>query len=277
MSYRNAARRALESSGARAKQNLFIQSLSTHYAAYQFINNVDELIATLRDVSGNKEYKDALLLALIIEYQSRGGMAFALLASAMFPVLDKLYRSRVHRFREHDDLWGRIVGSFAEALEKYPVERRPAKVAANIEGETMAALRKETIREKRGAFVGEAHGVYAKSFAAELSAVDIDGNPLMQLGDLGPRAKSQAFASIDGEEYAQAEAALEPYLVAGNVNREDRFLILGVNLYEKSLGDLAKELGITRDAAKKRHTRAMEKLRATKPKARFIAPPHRQT
>ena len=82
----------------------------------------------------------------------------------------------------------------------------------------------------------------------------------MQLGELGPKFKSHP-APADDEEYARAEAALEPYLTAGNVNAEDRFLILGVNLYEKSLGDLAKELGISRDAAKKRHARAMEKLR----------------
>lgn len=265
MSYRNAARRALESSDARAKQNLFIQSLSTNYAAYQSIRDLDELIATLRDVNANKEHKDALLLALIIEHQARGGIAFALLASAMFPALDKLYRTRVHRVREHDDLWGRIVGAFAEALERYPVKRRPAKVAANIEGETMAALRKEALREQRAAFNGE-HAAYAKSFAAELSAVDIDGKSTMQWGDLEPRSRKRHVAAhIDDEEYTQAEAALEPYLVASNINPEDRFLILGVNLYEKSLGDLAKELGITRDAAKRRHARAMAKLRTVKP------------
>lgn len=124
----------------------------------------------------------------------------------------------------------------------------------------MAALRKDALREKRAAFTGEAHGAYAKSFAAELSTVDIAGTPAMQLGDLGPKSKSQP-APADNEEYAHAEAALEPYLTASKVNAEDRFLILGVNLYEKSLGALAKELGISRDAAKKRHARAMEKLR----------------
>ena len=260
MSYREVARRALESSAARAKQNQFIQFLSSNYDAYTSIHDVDDLIATLRDVGGDKEQKDALLLALIVEHQAQGGMAFALLATAMFPVLDKLYRTRVHRTREYDDLWGRIVGAFAEALERYPVQRRPTKVAANIEGETMAALRKDALREKRAAFTSEPHGAYAKSFATELSMVDIAGSPAMQLGELGPKFKSHP-APADDEEYARAEAALEPYLTAGNVNAEDRFLILGVNLYEKSLGDLAKELGISRDAAKKRHARAMEKLR----------------
>lgn len=262
MSYRNAARRALESSASRAKQNQFIQLLSSKHKAYEDIADVDALISTLRDVDGNKERKDALLLALIIEHQAQGGMAFALLATAMFPVLDKLYRSRVHRFREHDDLWGRIVGAFAEALERYPVKRRPAKVAANIEGETMAALRKAALQENRAALTFDSHG-YIKAFASDLETADIAGNPTMQWGELGPKSKAQA-ACADDAEYAQAEAALEPYLKAGNVNDEDRFLILGVHLYEKSLGELASELGISRDAAKKRHLRAMEKLQKTR-------------
>lgn len=264
MSYRNAARRALESSASRAKQNQFIQSLSSKYEAYKTIADVDELIATLRDISGNRESKDALLLALIIEHQANGGVAFALLATAMFPVLDKLYRTRLHRVREHDDLWGRIVGAFAEALERYPVARRPAKVAANIEGETMGALRRATLAEQRASFTGESYGAYARSFGDDLSTADMAGNPRMQWGDLGPRGKMQA-APVDADEYARAESALEPYLTAGNVSDEDRFLILGVHLYEKSLGELAAELGISRDAAKKRHLRAMERLKKTKP------------
>lgn len=262
MSYRNAARRALESSAARAKQNQFIQLLSSKHRAYEGIADVDALIATLRDVGGNKERKDALLLALIVEHQAQGGMAFVLLATAMFPVLDKLYRSRVHRFREHDDLWGRIVGAFAEALERYPVQRRPAKVAANIEGETMAALRRAALQDSRAALTFDAHG-YIKAFATDLATTDLAGNPSMQWGELGPKSKAQA-AYADSAEYAQAEAALEPHFQAGNVNEEDKFLILGVHLYEKSLGELASELGISRDAAKKRHLRALEKLRKTR-------------
>jgi DNA-directed RNA polymerase specialized sigma24 family protein len=62
-----------------------------------------------------------------------------------------------------------------------------------------------------------------------------------------------------------AEAAIAPLFDAVGISAEDRFLILGVHLYERTLGDLAAELGISREAAKKRHLRAITRLRSVRP------------
>lgn len=160
MSYRDEARRALESSAARRAHDEYLKEIRDRHQALKQFEDVENLLALLRDPEADDDTKDGVLLALLDEHQRRGGGgAFALIAVAMFPALDRIYRSRVLRADEHDDLWGRVVEAFAEALDRYPISRRRARVAANIEGDTMAAMRRAGLRDTRSA-VGAAalHG-----------------------------------------------------------------------------------------------------------------------
>lgn len=259
MSYRDKARRALESNAARTVQNEFLKQVRVHHAALKEIEDVDALVALLRDVEASMDRKDAILLALVQEHQRGGGAAFALLAVAMFPALDRLYRTRLHRTPEHDDFWGRIVGAFAEALDRYPVQRRPARVAANIEGDTMASLRRAALREQRAALATEILAADARAFGTEIAVADLRGEPILRLADFA-KPGTEKPVPPEPKELKAAEAALEPYFEESAISREDRLLIVGVHLYERTLGDLANELGISREAAKKRHLRAMARL-----------------
>jgi hypothetical protein len=265
MSYRDKARRALESSAARNVQNEYLKQIRNRHAALKDIEDVDALVALLRDTTAIMDRKDAILLALVKEHQREGGNAFALLAVAMFPALDRLYRTRLHRMPEYDDFWGRIVGAFAEALDRYPVKRRPARVAANIEGDTMASLRRAALRENRAALATEILADDARAIGPEVVFADIRGEPLVHLADFAKPGPERPVPP-ESEEMKAAEAALEPYFEASAISREDRFLIIGVHLYERTLGDLAKELGISREAAKKRHLRAMARLAKSRPR-----------
>jgi RNA polymerase sigma factor (sigma-70 family) len=272
MSYRDEARRALESSAARSAQSQYLTTIQQRHPALEAVRDVDHLLAILRDVGANPDQKDALLLALLKEHQREGGEAFALLAVAMFPKLDHIHRARCHRVasgkrpsearEEVDDLWGRVVGAFAEALDRYPVERRPAKVAANIEGETLAALRRARQRETRAEFAQAQLNIEVAAFEDDLraAAADEGGEPLLTFGDLIPSGK-EAAAAPDQDEVEHAARALDPFVASEVIAEDERYLLLGVHLYERTLGDLAQELGISREAAKKRHLRAMTRLR----------------
>lgn len=270
MSYRDEARRALESSAARRAQNEYLKQIKERHEALKQYEDVEDLLAVLRDPAANADTKDAALLALLVEHQrggGGGGGAFALLAVAMFPALDRIYRSRVQRAAEHDDLWGRVVEAFTEAIERYPVARRPARVAANIEGDTMAAMRRAGLRDARSALAHERLAEATAPFATEIEAVDPHEPQREQLtmGDLvEPGRESAAPPAVD--EMRAAEAVAAPLFDAGEISEADRFLILGVHLYERTLGDLAAELGISREAAKKRHLRAITRLRSVRPK-----------
>lgn len=274
MSYRDEARRALESSAARNVQNQYLSTIKHRHPALQDIRGVDDLLALLRDVRADPDRKDAVLLALLKEHQREGGEAFALLAVAMFPKLEHIHRVRCHRFagvaRKHpsatreevDDYWGRVVGAFAEALERYPTDRRPAKVAANIEGETLAALRRARQRETRSEYAQTMFGIEAKPFADDFRAPSPDEPTADTLrpGDLVAPGK-EAPAEPEPEEFREAERVLDPFVEAEVIDEDEKYLLLGVHLYERTLGELARELGISREAAKKRHLRAMTRVR----------------
>ena len=265
-SYRDEARRALESSVARESQNQYLQQIQTRHPSLEGFESVEDLFDMLRDPLGNADRKDAVLLALLKEHQaSSGGSAFALLAIAMFPALDHIYRSRLHRVREADDLWGRVVGAFAEAIDRYPTQRRPARVAANIEGDTMAHLRRGGLLEVRMALARDLLYEATAPYLDEIEAVEPEVEPSQRLG-LGDFEKPgpEKPAEPDAEELEAARAAIAPLFDATGIPPEDRFLILGVHLYERTRGDLAAELGISREAAKKRHLRALTRIRKTR-------------
>ena len=265
MPYRDEARRALESSAARKVQTEFLNDAKTRHEALASFADVADLLALLRDRDADRDRKDAALLVLVVEHQAdRDGRAFALLAVAMFPVLDRVFNARRRRLagREHDELWGRIVEAFAEALERYPTARRPHRVAANIEGETMAALRRARQREVRAAEAQSRFSAEAKPL------LDLIGTPdpidetgaVLTLGDLVEPGREPA-APPSPDEMETAVHALDRYVAGGVISEDERLILIGVHLYARSLGDLAGELGISREAAKKRHLRAIERIR----------------
>lgn len=265
-SYRDEARRALESSAAHKTQSLYLNRVQPRHPPLQRFHTADELLDFLHHPLADAAEKDAALLALLKEHQaSSDGGAFALLATAMFPALDHIYRARLHRSREADDLWGRVVGAFAEAVDGYPTHRRPSRVAANIEGDTMAHLRRGGLLEVRVAMARDLLHDAAAPYLADLEAVDPDVAPSQRMGfgDL-EKPGTEKPAPPAPEELDEARAAATTHFDASGIPSEDRFLILGVHLYERTLGDLAAELGISREAAKKRHLRALQKMRGSR-------------
>lgn len=264
MSYRDEARRDLESNAARKVQNEYLNEAKTRHEALKQFETVDDLLALLRERDGDPDKKDAALLALVVEHQrGGGGRAFALLAVAMFPKLDRIYNARRHPLDEdeYDDLWGRIVGAFAEALDRYPTGRRHRRVAANIEGETLAALRRARQRKDRC----DTAALYFAADAVELQkelerTPDADMARELSLGNLVQQGR-EAAPPPDAKELSAAARKLDRFVAAGLIGEEDRALILGVHLYERTLREVAEELGINREAAKKRYQRARARLR----------------
>lgn len=91
----------------------------------------------------------------------------------------------------------------------------------------------------------------------------------MTPGDLVTSGREQAVEP-EPEELRVAERALDPFVEAEVIDEDERFILLGVHLYERTLGELAGELGISREAAKKRHLRAITRIRTSRAPSRVI-------
>jgi DNA-directed RNA polymerase specialized sigma24 family protein len=250
MSYRDEARRAFDSAATREIHEVLLQALKPTYPDLQGFKSMNELMTLLRAPSADKDAKDRTLLALIkAHHAAPTSCAFTILSTALFPMLDRLYHERVKGSKDPDGMWATIYAAFLDALDAYPVARRPKKVAANLRGETMGNLRKD-----------------AAADVARKKLVDgvlplLEGMPAEEkqyaLWQLAPAAKIEP-GEID---LVQAAAMLEEFLQAGLLNEDDRALIVGVYAAGRTIGDMAIELHIGREAAKKRLQRAVERIR----------------
>ncbi len=260
--YRDDVRRALESTSAEVKQDAFLARAGARQAALADLPKARDLLARLRDEAGPLDLKDELLGALIAEAQRGGpGAAFELLARAMFPVLDRHYVARTRSLPRdaRDDVWSAVFAAFAEAVSAYPLLRRPARVAANLEGETLRALAAERRRESD---TDRADDALARSAEAipELGSVDprVEPEDRVTWSDLGESGDS---APPREEEVVSVLERLDAEVARGALSEDDRKLILGVLVEGRTLGELAREIGIQREAAKKRYARARRRLR----------------
>ena len=262
MHYRDEVRRHLKSKPARIKQTEFLNEVKERHPVLQRFFNADDLLAFLRNRKADMEIKDAALLALVMEHQRGGsGSPFTLLAVVMFPKLDRLYNGHRHKLVEadYDDLWGNIVGAFVDALDRYPTERRQQRVAANISWETIGALYRGRKQEARLNEIREQYSNMATALYKDKLQPYNDALWDLSLGDL-VKLGNEPRVPPDADEFSAAEHVLDPYIVAGVINRDEKFLILGVKVYGRTLRELASELGINREAAKYRYRRAFNRL-----------------
>ncbi len=252
MSYRDEARRALESESARARQSSTLGGIKPRRSALERFDTIEDLLSFLRDTGAEKDVKDAALLELLREHQDAPSSgAFVILAAAMLPMLDRLYGARLSRVtkREQDDLWSRVFAAFTESVDRYPVNARPKRVAANLRGETLAAMRRAMKSEIELSQTRQAMRV----IAPRLDDAPDEKPPRREIDDAG---------------VAGAARRLDGYMIAGLIAEGDRALLLGVYACGRSIGEVARELGINREAAKKRLQRAAARIRIGVPRAR---------
>jgi hypothetical protein len=94
--------------------------------------------------AADHETKDAILIALIELFGHRQQLAGRVALQAMLPKLTSFaLRDSVtgHLAGSADDRLQGVIGEFWQVLGQYPVERRPARVAANLAMDTFAALK----------------------------------------------------------------------------------------------------------------------------------------
>ena len=198
--------------------------------------DADALIAFLHR-RGPPDAKDAVLLALLVRAQQEP-LAGRVVLQAMLPGLKGL-SARLGRWAvSFDELWQILFSCLWERIVTYPIERRPSRVAANLQRDTLkrtlAVLKREATAQ------------------GQLSAV-----PLDEFEDLlATDANSDGVAdgSID------VEAILRRAVMAGRVTGEEAEVILATEVDGVPLAVVAERLGVSYNAVKIRRQRAEQRL-----------------
>lgn len=200
-----------------------------------------------------KEYarKDAALCALLRAFQaggpSRAGVG-ALLLLAMWPGLTAVARSKRRRGRDPEEVWAEVHWAFLETAWRYPLDRRPARVAQNLKFDTLHRLgdaERGRTREAETAarLVREAERDGGKG----LASASLD--PALIAEEAEAARKAKAFREV-------LVRACDRAVAEGLISDLDRNLIVATRLYGRDLRTLARDRGLAYEMARKRRQRA---------------------
>ena len=214
-------------------QSLF-ETLRKDEGGFAAFSDLSEWLAQMRQrTPENFALQDACLWALVRRVQQRMDTqaALGLLTYLMAPGLQNILKEATRRPKPLHELWSEVWWSFLQTILKYPLERRRQRVAANLMMDTRNHLRR----------------LWRSDSTREASLDEVDEAELAVQPQFDDQLQAQARALIEGE--------------GADITEEDNSILIGTRVYGEDLRDVARRLGITYEAARKRRQRIEEKLR----------------
>jgi DNA-directed RNA polymerase specialized sigma24 family protein len=189
-------------------------------------STVQELLHSLRRLRGTHEAENAILVALVRQARS-DPLAARVVLQALLPGLKRLAGRLLLDVAERDELWSLLLAHLWEQIRRYPLERRPRRIAANL-------------------LLDAAH--------ATLADLGTERRLRAQPSDAVPASPAHA----EGGEHE--EVVLASAVRAGALSREEALLILRTRIEAVSLARLAADEGVRYDALRMRRRRAERRL-----------------
>jgi DNA-directed RNA polymerase specialized sigma24 family protein len=107
-----------------------------------------QLLRRLRGLRGHHRAEDEILAALLRQAQT-DPLAARVVLQALLPGLKALARRILLDASERDELWSALLAHCWERIRSYPLERRPARIAANTLLDTLKKTTHELRRNRR--------------------------------------------------------------------------------------------------------------------------------
>lgn len=212
--------------------------------ALERFDAADALVAYLTNKDGDRDEKDRIYAALVRAVQANAEwreLASALVWLGLWPGLDAIYGHRLRDFAGRPDELvteiSFIVTTTVARIALSGVNRLAATLVLNVERDVRDALKRH--------------------WADEARVVDVD-DPAAT----GPDEHLESKPTIDDRELP-VDAADLPAVRAwlSDIVHGDADLVIGAALYGFDLHELADELGIGHEAARKRFQRAIKRIR----------------
>jgi len=186
-----------------------------------------QLLRYLRGLRGQPRAEDAILAALVRQAQS-DPLAARVVLQALLPGLKALAGRILLETGEREELWSALLAHCWERTRRYPIERRPSRIAANV---LLDTLKKTTWELKRKRLLRDQES--AATRPDEIASARLDPGVERLLG------RAVAAAAISGE---------------------DADLILRSRIDGADLHALAAEVGVAYHTLKVRRLRAEKRL-----------------
>ncbi len=147
-----------------------------------------QLLRNLRGLRGRPRAEDAILAALVRQAQS-DPLAARVVLQALLPGLKALAGRILLEAGEREELWSALLAHCWERIRRYPIERRPRRIAANV---LLDTLKKTTRELKRQRHLRDNEGGDAPPDQVAFARLDRDVERLVQ------RAVAAAAISVRG-------------------------------------------------------------------------------
>ena len=190
-------------------------------------HSADELIHFLHR-PGAWAARDAVLAGLLAHARVEPLAARVVLA-ALLPGLKRIAEQVILDARDREELWQLLLACAWERIRRYPLERRPSRIAANLLLDARRRALDSFTRER---------GLRAQPASA-------------------PAAPPAAAAKAAD---AEVELLLARAVRAGALSREEARLVLETRIYGVSLASVATARGVPYDALRIRRRRAERRL-----------------
>lgn len=205
-----------------------------------------DVIAFMRGGSSRDPSKDAVLRPILYSHREDEDHHWrTILLTIFWPGLMSIHSKKCHWDPdEPDELWQRIFWSFHESVCRIDVSRRPHQITSKLINDTIHRLfesyRRDWIHVER---VASMDPTIIQEMSGAVDGIDFD---CMELREVHEREISR----------------LQEHCRAGRITEADFFLIVGTRLYGQSIAEHAREVGLSREAAKKRRQRAEARIHA---------------
>lgn len=239
---RDADRRQLERELQDDGFRKLLHVLREEHLLFRRFASWDEVVAFMRQGAPRDPEKDRVLLPIILAHAQDGDPRWrTILLGIFWHGLEAIWRRKWHWDRDPDALWANVIWAFLRAVCRLDPSKRASRLAQKIANDTYHGLHDDYRRDWRRA---------AREVATdpdELAGHDVEDE------------RAAAAATLRLEQEARIEA-LKAHRAAGRISDTDFLLLVGTQVYGRSLADCAHESGLTYEAAKKRQQRAIRAI-----------------
>jgi hypothetical protein len=254
-------RKHLEDRVERGEYQDLLNQLQVTEPFHRQFANWAEAIAFMRAGTSDDPRKNELLLPMLRAHTVDQDTRWReLLMLVMWPGLESIYVRKRHWDEDDEERWAKVSWAFNWTVCTLNVERRPERIVQRLYNGTVHRLGDQCRRD---------WGWKNRREGYERRRTDQPKKPT-SLAYQDERF-GQVEARVDTEAKLQS---LREHRDAGRLSDADYLLLAGTLIHRRSLASCAEELGISREAAKKRKLRAEAKIREFEQKSsESLSPP----
>jgi len=203
-----------------------------------------DVIVFMRKGNSTDPLKDEVLRPIFVAHTKDEDSRWRTILLVIFwPGLESLHFQKRHWDADPDELRHNIVWTFLQTICRVDVSQRPSRLVQKVVNDTAHRL----------------HDEYRRIWDRANREVAVDPGEIEEL--------SRAIDGIDtsGMELREAQEIeirrLREHRDASLITETDFLLLVGTNVYGKSVVDCAREMGLSYSAARKRKSRAEAAIR----------------